>query len=74
MEHEIAMRQMRSHLARAGREIKSKQFRKAVGCTGATGRRGYRSTGSLETNSVATVLCRRCSQGPDGRAPSPVCD
>jgi hypothetical protein len=37
MEHEIAMRQMRSHLARAGREIKSKQFRKAVGCTGATG-------------------------------------
>jgi hypothetical protein len=45
MEHEIAMRQMRSHLARAGREIKSKQFRKAVGCTGATGRRGDGATG-----------------------------
>jgi hypothetical protein len=26
------------------------------------------------TTSAAIVLGRRCSQGPDGRAPSPVCD
>jgi hypothetical protein len=26
------------------------------------------------TNSATTVLCRRCSQGRDGRAPLPVCD